>query len=313
MNSLYTRIVLIALLFFTVADVQGVDNRPRRKKNKIQDFRTEEEKFIDEHFAVTNFSEWKPGRRFVFVGGDFSFLFRRRDAVSVGLEKGDPYIGKIFTYETVIKELGVDGLSRILIVFDCEGEKFVYETQKTEEEVAKPGYEPLIPNLTPIDNIEKANRLLQGKTFYIMTPVWYNEYGERVTGRKLVPVTIDSVEAGDYLFPYRIIFRDDSLQRYSIRIVLKSRASSGDNLTFDRVFSFQNPRLKYEEINDTHWASITQGRVMPGMTKQACKLAWGSPAEIERFPYYDGLREQWMYRAGSFLYFENGLLVQYRY
>lgn len=311
-NSLLTKIVLIALMFVPVSEMQGGEGWFRKKKQKNEDFRTPEEKFVDDHFSTVNCTEWKPGSQFVFIGGDFTFLFRRADK-NITDTSGERYLGKIFNFDGITEERGLDGTDRLSLIFDCEGEKFICETQKSHQEVSKSGYEPLLPNLVMLDEVERADRLLKGKRFYIMTPVWYDESGSRFKGRKLIPVTIEQVEAGDYLLPYKVTFRDDSTGRYSVRILMKSRASSGNTLTFDRVFGFEDPRLKYKEINDTHWGLITQGKVMNGMNKQACQLALGSPTETEQFPYYDGLREQWTYRDGSYLYFENGLLVRYRY
>ena len=48
------------------------------------------------------------------------------------------------------------------------------------------------------------------------------------------------------------------------------------------------------------------------MTKAECKLSLGNPNEVKKIPTYSGLREQWIYNSGAYLYFVDGLLSEYR-
>ena len=49
-----------------------------------------------------------------------------------------------------------------------------------------------------------------------------------------------------------------------------------------------------------------------GMTKAECKLSLGNPDEVKKIPTYSGLREQWIYNSGAYLFFVDGLLTEYR-
>jgi hypothetical protein len=53
---------------------------------------------------------------------------------------------------------------------------------------------------------------------------------------------------------------------------------------------------------------ISKGYIKVGMTKSMAKDAWGEPQEIHRTIFATHSHEQWVYRGGNYLYFDNGLL-----
>ena len=73
-----------------------------------------------------------------------------------------------------------------------------------------------------------------------------------------------------------------------------------------------DPHLLYPTITDKNWELITLSRVVEGMTKEECRLALGSPKRINQNPDQSGMREYWYYDGGSYLYFVDGLLSQFR-
>ena len=97
-----------------------------------------------------------------------------------------------------------------------------------------------------------------------------------------------------------------------VLLSLKTRSETGENRIFDRMFSFENPRLRYPTISDDIWDRITKGTLVKGMTKEECRLSIGMPEEVKQIPTYSGLREQWMYELNEYLYFEDGLLIDFR-
>ena len=54
---------------------------------------------------------------------------------------------------------------------------------------------------------------------------------------------------------------------------------------------------------------IFEGKVRIGFSKAMCKAAWGEPEDINTTRGSWGVHEQWVYRDGSYLYFENGKLT----
>ena len=54
---------------------------------------------------------------------------------------------------------------------------------------------------------------------------------------------------------------------------------------------------------------ISKGQVRRGMTDEQCRAAWGRPYDVNRTTSSWGVHEQWCYRSGNYLYFENGILT----
>lgn len=54
---------------------------------------------------------------------------------------------------------------------------------------------------------------------------------------------------------------------------------------------------------------IFDGKVRIGFSKAMCKEAWGEPEDINKTSGSWGVHEQWVYRNGNYLYFENGKLT----
>ena len=54
---------------------------------------------------------------------------------------------------------------------------------------------------------------------------------------------------------------------------------------------------------------ILGNKVIIGMNKEICKLSWGEPYDINRTITKSRIFEQWVYSMGTYLYFENDILV----
>ena len=89
----------------------------------------------------------------------------------------------------------------------------------------------------------------------------------RRRGRKFIPVTVDSVAAGNSLFPVKVAFTDP--EGRSARIFIHPGAKGDAPRTFSRVFSFTDPRIQYPHITPEHWQLIIDGRVTEGMTSRS--------------------------------------------
>jgi len=66
-------------------------------------------------------------------------------------------------------------------------------------------------------------------------------------------------------------------------------------------------RKMYGENN---WKLILDGEVRIGMTREMCRLSWGTPYDIHRTLSKNVDIEQWVYQysSGRYLYFEDGKL-----
>lgn len=77
--------------------------------------------------------------------------------------------------------------------------------------------------------------------------MWYNEKSEAIEGRKLIPVRVVDIRPGNNVLPVEVWFEDDKGNQAGVFMSLLS-SSRSQYITFDRLFSFENPRLQYKEI-----------------------------------------------------------------
>ena len=102
---------------------------------------------------------------------------------------------------------------------------------------------------------------MKGRTLYIKTPMWYDRNG--VCDRRpasLIPVEVLDIRPGNNVLPVEVWFKDDKGNEAGVFMSLLTSARS-QYITFDRLFSFENPRLQYKEIQDEAWEQITLSRV----------------------------------------------------
>lgn len=304
-HCIYIAFSLFSILFFCMETLSA-----KRKKDKIEEVKpTAEELFIKNNFKEKKCSEWEKGRQFVYVSDELSLLLKPEGEQ---LPEHTSFKGKIFTFDGIIEESILGQAQYSVLIFDCEGQKYRYRTEKTLKEIQTGNYKPLLPDMVAKEDILKAQQLLVGKTLYIRTPIWYNENGLEIEGRKFIPVVISDILPGDKVLPVKFVFKDDSGKVANVLGTLFPETLATQYTTFDRLFSFDNPRNQYKSIIDTNWDLITRAKVTKGMTKEECRLSLGRPNDVKRIPTYGGLKEQWFYNTGSYLFFEDGLLTDFR-
>jgi hypothetical protein len=54
---------------------------------------------------------------------------------------------------------------------------------------------------------------------------------------------------------------------------------------------------------------IANGQIHIGMTAEQVRAAWGRPERVNSSVYATGTHEQWVYGAGQYVYFENGVMT----
>ena len=282
----------------------------KRKKDKIEEIKlSAEELFIKNNFEEKRCADWAKGRRFIYISDDLSLLLKPESNLS--LTQGS-YKNKIFVFEDIVEESILGQAQYAVLIFDCEGIKYRYKTGKTIKEINNSDYTPLLPDMVAEEDILKARKMLLGKTLYIKTTIWYNENGLEISGNKFVPVVIKDILPGDKILPIKFVFEDNTGKTANILGSLFPETLATQYMTFDRLFSFENPKNQYKTISDANWELITQTKVAKGMTKDECRLSLGLPNDVKRIPTYGGLKEQWLYNTGSYLFFEDGILTDFR-
>lgn len=257
---------------------------------------------------VDSLPAWQPGKRFWVADNQVRLLFAHsQDDVADTIN----LTGRVLKYVGYETGSIYDNRSTVNIIFkdSATGKTYVYRTDKTIGEF-RPGFS--VPMLIDMDMVDHIARQVEGNDYFIKTPIWYDCGTEQMRdGRHFVKVHIDGVKAGNAVMPLRVLFTAiDSRERAMVWMSVNGSAMRGRD--FDALFTASDPHLGYPLIGDANWLRITRGEVVVGMTKEECRLALGSPNRINENPDQGGMREYWYYDGGSYLYFVDGLLSQFR-
>ena len=251
---------------------------------------------------------WKIGKRFWVADNQVKLLFtpdQEFDLDTVSLA------GRVLKYNGYSTGDIYDNRQTVNILFNdaINGRTYLYRTGKTIDEF-HPAFS--IPMLIDMDMVQHIERQIKGKDFYIRTPIWYDRDNEQMmTGRHFIQVCIDSVLPGNSVMPLRVLFTTIDKGEKAM-VWMSDNVSVMHGRDFDAMFVASNPRLSYPTITDANWKLITCGRVVVGMTKEECRLSLGTPRHINERPDQAGMREYWYYDGGSYLFFVDGLLSEFR-
>ena len=300
---------LLALSTTLISCYTATESIPRIKVDQEVYQPTIEELVIDNNFVHKGCHTWLEGKAFVSIEDELSPMLRpegNAPATNTGFKD------KTFFYKGYREENIYGNKAVVYLLFTCDNYTYSYYTGKSINEIKDSNYRPLIPSLIDMDDVAMARSLFVGKKLYILTNHWYNKQGEVIQGRHLVAVDITAVEPGNSVLPLAIHFTDDRGTEALVYITTKSSTHT-QMLSFDRLFAYKNPRNSHSEISDEVWEAITESRLLKGMNKIECRLSIGLPAEVSKIPTYNGLKEQWLYNNGAYLFFSDGVLEEFRY
>ena len=250
-------------------------------------------------------SEWNIGKQWLVADNKISLIF------SSPTSDADSIAGTIITYCGRKDVPTVTGDEAVELLFHGnEGQIFTYSTGiKSSEMLNRSQLD--IPFAIELRPIEIADSLMRGNTYYITTPIWYDVNGNTKQGLRHVAVKIKAVTPGNDIHPLKVAFShdSDSTIHYVMMTYGNNRAATRN---FDKLFSFTDPRLQYEQIKDDTWQLITHSQVAEGMTRDECRLALGAPSSIYRGATQAAHIERWAYDDGIYLIFEDGILTRFR-
>lgn len=269
---------------------------------------TEEELYF-KGVASQPLSDWAVGKKFMAADNKTILIFNQQGLPSDPDEAA--LQGKILYYKGTESKLEPDGTKSVSILFgDNDGKTYRYDSGKKTDEAMAAVNSAQIPMMIDLDMIAAAGKLLQGNTYWIRTPLWYDNAGNRITARKFVPVTISEVSPGNIAFPMKLrITTEDGKHAF---IFMNFGNSATETRTFANLFYLTDLRKKYPSISDDVWEVICNGSVKLGMTKDECKLSIGTPTEVNRGHDYSQTLDIWQYPNGTVLWFEDGLLSRFR-
>ncbi len=257
---------------------------------------------------VDSVASWRPGKQFWVADNQVRQLFGRSRSYNIDTVQ---LSGRVLSYVGYDTGGLYDNRKTVNLQFSdpTDGKTLSYRTGKTIDEFG-PGF--TIPMLIDMDYVAHVSRQIAGKDFYIRTPIWYDRTSEQMRdGRHYIKVHIDSVQPGNAVMPLRVLFTAIDSGEQSM-VWMSDERSVMYGRDFDAMFVAADPRLSHPAITDAHWELITRGKVETGMTKEECRLAMGNPTRISENPDQRGMREYWYYDGGTYLYFVDGLLNQYR-
>ena len=257
---------------------------------------------------VDSLPAWKLGKRFWVADNQVRQLFDPAQGYDLDTMQLEGHVLEYGGYDTggmYDNRMTVNAIFRDT----STGCSMVYRTGKTIGEF-RSGFS--IPMLIDMDLVDHVSRQVVGKDFYIRTAIWYDRKSKQMLpGRHFIKVHIDSVMPGNAIMPLQVLFTTvDNHER--AMVWMSDNGSTMRGRDFDALFVASDPRSGYPDITDANWELITRGQVTEGMTKTECQLALGSPKRIGQNPDQSGMKEYWYYDGGSYLYFVDGLLRQFR-
>ncbi len=245
---------------------------------------------------------WKPGKKFYVTDSRIGIIFN----------PGAPELsaGSIISFTGMREGVSLTGEPMVELTFaDSNSKTMGYRVESSESALkSRSSFE--VPFTVEVSVVDSVKSRMEGRTFYILTPVWYDLNEQSFTGRKYVPVKILEVLPGNSVYPIKLIVSDE--HGYSFVMFM----SVGQNLKaprgFHKLFSLTNPRQKYPLIRDEVWKNIVNNRIAIDMTLDECRIALGAPAKVIRRADQSTLYEVWTYENGIYLLFRDGILSEYR-
>lgn len=280
----------------------GVESTPRitYKEVERQNAATTDEQRLAATLVPRPLRQWRPGDRFLAVGPQAGKGFNGDPAVPDGTELR--YLGA----RERVWVLG-DPVAEFLFA-TAAGDTLANSASAPLGELMERQSPPEIPFIIDLRFVEEVSAALAGRSLYLRTNLWNNpDDGTYTRGRKFIPVTIETVLPGNATHPLRVRFAAEDGQRGEL---LMSPGASTSRC-FDSLFSFTDPRRRYPEITDEHWALICDSRITNGMTRAEARLALGPTSEIDRGHSHSTAYERWSYPDGRYLIFEDGILTRH--
>ncbi len=276
-------------------------------KSDMQILKRSPEQLLIDSLEIPTLDKWEIGREFIVADSRASLIYnpngRKTDPADFDMK------GRTMLFDGVSYQLNPAGDKEAILNFTVDGTPCTYATGKNEAEVKTISAVDL-PMIIDVNTISNADRLLAGRTLYTRSPLWYDQDGNPFNGRRFEQVTVAGVVPGNNVFPLEIVFSDQYAQKAGIFINMKT--TGVESRPFEAMFFLTDPRKRYESISDEHWESIRRGNVKIGMTKEECRLAWGNPSDVDEGHDWDRVVNLWHYPDGSYLRFQDGLLVSYR-
>lgn len=247
---------------------------------------------------------WRVGKQFYVTDDNLRLILADAETDTVHLAR------QRLTYDGYEQGSVLDNRATLTLLFKAQsGHVYRYRTGKTLQQFTRSFAVPLLIDLDMVAHVDSQ---LRGQQLWVKTAIWYDLGTEDIRrGRQFIKVRIDSVVPGNKVFPLAVCFTAlDGGESAFMWMSDPNAVMPGRD--FDSLFALRDPHENYPEISQNTWLLIQGGNLAVGMNKEECRLAVGPPKRISQLPNQAGLREYWYYDGGSYLYFVDGLLNQFR-
>lgn len=256
-------------------------------------------------------ADWRKGKRFLVADNKASLVYERIPSDGKGAF-ADSLAGNIIAFEGVERRVTPGGSPVTVIRMRCGDGILSYDTGRgMDADSLLTGLD--MPLLIDLDMVSLADSLLSGLEVWTNSRLWYDMHGDVIAGEKFRKVKITEVVPGNALFPLKVVFVGSAGRQASMFMNVAARRGQGnESRSFASLFMLDDPKLKYPSVSPEFWDLICRGKVTNGMTKDECRLSLGNPADVISGHDWDSLLDAWSYSDGSYLQFQDGLLVKYR-
>lgn len=284
----------------------GVESTPKigssdiRKQNVAD---TPEQHYMDD-VMIEGLSQWKPGKKLLVTDDKLALL------LGPEAEKGASLKGTELTFTGADDVAAISGEKVAQLKFlTAYGLPVAFCMDAPVSKVSERKSVD-IPLTIDLDLVAEVKKKLKGNVYYVVTREWYDTSNQPIQGRRFVPVKVNDVVPGSSFYPVLLILEDEKGSPFHLFMSVGNDVKSPRG--FDSLFALTDQKLRYPSITDEVWKHIINGTVAQDMTREECRLALGSPDNIDRRAGYSVLREVWSYENGKYLIFEDGLLRSFR-
>lgn len=299
-------IFIFFYLFFSLICSTGCSTGIERTKpitlsrNDIKLLKPSAETILMDSISAIPLGKWEVGRKFLVADDKVALVFLPGEYV--------PHKNMILEFSGIELKNNPAGEKEVVVVLRSGKEEYRYDSGMTSEKAL--ASLSAIPMLIDLDTVEQASRLLCGRSVWTRSRLWYDMEGNKIAGKKYVPVSILAIQPGDIVFPLKVLISDSDGKEFYF--LMNTNDDGVESRSFANIFSLSDPREQYKSISPENWALICAGKIRTGMTKDECKLSLGNPSEVDSGHDWSQTIDFWKYSDGTFLRFQDGLLIDYR-
>ncbi len=313
LNKLFNPFIPMALVMgmtLCIGCSTGIESTKKIKMTKedVKLMVKTPEQNLAESILGVPLSSWEKGRRFMAMSDRTLYIFEPASLESDLSEQS--LKGKTLTYMGTESQTNPGLMDECVILFSDGNRILRYKTGKPTDVALKEIDSSKLPLISDLSLIEQWKEKISDKTLWTKSNLWYDSSGERMPGLKFAKVKVKDVVPSTGDFPMNVLIYGPGMKEASLHMNYTSDIH--DSRNFAAIFFLSDPKDKYPQISDENWSLIQRGKLGRGMTKEECKLSIGNPDEVRSGHSHSQTMDIWQYSDGTYLFFTDGLLNEFR-